>query len=94
MGFPVSIVVSDAFSLEKRNHMKAFGAMMTIVPSEGGRITPDLFVRMQQQSMPPAYERVQRPTFGQIDQVGQFIDELDPAASGSAPGPGQGGYTF
>jgi hypothetical protein len=31
---------------------------------------------MQQQSMPPAFERVQRPTFGQIDQVGQFIDEL------------------
>jgi serine/threonine-protein kinase len=26
--------------------------------------------------MPPAFERVQRPTFGQIDQVGQFIDEL------------------
>jgi len=35
-----------------------------------------LYVRMQQQSMPPAYERTQRPTFGQIDQVGQFIDEL------------------
>jgi hypothetical protein len=31
---------------------------------------------MQQQSMPPAFERVQRPTYGQIDQVGQFIDEL------------------
>jgi len=38
-----------------------------------------LYVRMQQQSMPPAFERTQRPTFGQIDQVGQFIDELDPA---------------
>jgi len=37
-----------------------------------------LYVRMQQQSMPPAFERTQRPTFGQIDQVGQFIDELDP----------------
>jgi hypothetical protein len=35
-----------------------------------------LYVRMQQGSMPPAFERVQRPTFGQIDQVGQFIDEL------------------
>ena len=35
-----------------------------------------LYVRMQQQSMPPAFERTQRPTFGQIDQVGQFIDEL------------------
>jgi len=37
-----------------------------------------LWVRMQQQSMPPAFERTQRPTFGQIDQVGQFIDELPP----------------
>jgi mono/diheme cytochrome c family protein len=35
-----------------------------------------LFVRMQQGSMPPAFIRTQRPTFGQIDQVGQFIDEL------------------
>lgn len=48
LGYPVSIVTSDAFSLEKRNHMKALGAMMTIVPSEGGRITPDLFVRMRE----------------------------------------------
>jgi hypothetical protein len=42
-----------------------------------------LYVRMQQQSMPPAYERVQRPTFGQIDQVGQFIDELPPTLFGA-----------
>jgi hypothetical protein len=42
-----------------------------------------LYVRMQQQSMPPAFERTQRPTFGQIDQVGQFIDELPPDLFGS-----------
>jgi cysteine synthase A len=48
LGYPLSIVTSDAFSIEKRNHMKALGAMMTIVPSEGGRITPDLFVRMRE----------------------------------------------
>ena len=47
LGYPLSIVTSDAFSLEKRNHMKALGAMMTIVPSDGGRITPDLFVTMR-----------------------------------------------
>jgi cysteine synthase A len=47
LGFPCSIVTSDAFSIEKRNHMKAFGASMTIVPSDGGRITPDLFVTMR-----------------------------------------------
>jgi len=42
-----------------------------------------LYVRMQQQSMPPAFERTQRPTFGQIDQVGQFIDELPKDLFGS-----------
>jgi cysteine synthase A len=46
-GYPLSIVTSDAFSIEKRNHMKAFGAMMTIEPSVNGMVTPDLFVRMR-----------------------------------------------
>jgi hypothetical protein len=53
-----------------------------IIP--GDKEDSDLFVRMQQLNMPPAFERVQRPTFGQIDQVGQFIDELDPDFGGVA----------
>jgi cysteine synthase len=35
-GYPLSIVTSDAFSVEKRNHMAALGAELTIVPSKGG----------------------------------------------------------
>jgi cysteine synthase A len=35
-GHPLSIVTSDAFSAEKRNHMAALGAELTIVPSAGG----------------------------------------------------------
>jgi len=35
-GYPLSIVTSDAFSAEKRNHMAALGAELTIVPSVGG----------------------------------------------------------
>ena len=35
-GYPLSIVTSDAFSVEKRNHMAALGAELTIVPSVGG----------------------------------------------------------
>jgi cysteine synthase A len=35
-GYPLSIVTSDAFSVEKRNHMAALGAELTIVPSAGG----------------------------------------------------------
>ncbi len=35
-GYPLSIVTSDAFSVEKRRHMAALGAELTIVPSQGG----------------------------------------------------------
>jgi cysteine synthase A len=35
-GYTLSIVTSDAFSVEKRNHMAALGAELTIVPSSGG----------------------------------------------------------
>src|SRR5882757_5001706 len=35
-GYPLSIVTSDAFSAEKRNHMAALGAELTIVESHGG----------------------------------------------------------
>jgi cysteine synthase A len=35
-GYPLSIVTSDAFSAEKRHHMAALGADLTIVPSAGG----------------------------------------------------------
>jgi mono/diheme cytochrome c family protein len=52
-----------------------------VVP--GKKEDSQLFVRMQQGSMPPAFQRTQRPTFGQIDQVGQFIDELDPNFGGT-----------
>lgn len=35
-GYPLSIVTSDAFSLEKRNHMAALGAELTVVRSDAG----------------------------------------------------------
>ncbi len=37
-GYTISIVTSDAFSIEKRNHMAALGADITIVRSVGGGI--------------------------------------------------------
>lgn len=37
-GYTLSIVTSDAFSLEKRNHMAALGADLTIIPSDNGRM--------------------------------------------------------
>ena len=45
-GYRLKIVTSDAFSEEKLNTMRAFGAELTIVPSEGGKITPELLPKM------------------------------------------------
>ena len=47
-GYPLSLVSSDAFSPEKLRTMRAFGADVVVEPSDGGRITPDLFVRMRE----------------------------------------------
>jgi cysteine synthase A len=46
-GYRCHLVSSDAFAKEKLETMRAFGAELDIVPSDGGRITPDLFVRMR-----------------------------------------------
>lgn len=45
-GYRLKIVTSDAFSNEKINTMKAFGADLMIVPSEDGKTTPDLIPKM------------------------------------------------
>ena len=45
-GYKTKIVTSDAYSAEKRNTIKAFGADLIIVPSDAGKITPDLVRQM------------------------------------------------
>lgn len=45
-GYRIHIVSSDAFSPEKLDQMAAFGAEVTIVPSEGGRTTKKLILDM------------------------------------------------
>jgi cysteine synthase A len=45
-GYPIRIVTSEAFSLEKRDHMAALGAELTLVPSEGGLTTRKLITDM------------------------------------------------
>jgi cysteine synthase len=45
-GYRCHIVTSDAFSREKRDHMAALGAALTLVPSEGGRTTKKLILDM------------------------------------------------
>src|SRR5688500_1692870 len=45
-GYPIRIVTSDAFAQEKRDHMVALGAELTLVASEGGRTTRKLILDM------------------------------------------------
>ncbi|MBN2566311.1 MAG: cysteine synthase family protein [Candidatus Eisenbacteria bacterium] len=45
-GIAVTLVTSDAFSREKRDHMRALGATVVEVPSDGGRTTRELIERM------------------------------------------------
>jgi cysteine synthase len=45
-GYPIRIVSSTAFSEEKLAQMAAFGAELTLVPAEGGRITRQLILEM------------------------------------------------
>ncbi len=45
-GIPLQIVTSDAFSREKRDHMAALGARLTLVPSPTGGTTKALTLEM------------------------------------------------
>jgi cysteine synthase A len=48
-GYPLRIVTSDAFALEKRRTMEAFGAVVDVLQSPEG-ITPELIPRMIERS--------------------------------------------
>ena len=45
-GLAITVVTSDAFSREKRDHMRALGADVIEIPSEGGRTTKRLIEHM------------------------------------------------
>lgn len=63
-GYKLKVVTSDAFSEEKLNTMRAFGAELTIVPSVGGKTTPDLIPKM----MKVAEEMGKEPRIYQTNQ--------------------------
>jgi cysteine synthase A len=46
-GYAFHPLSSDAFAAEKLDTMRAFGADLEIVPSDGGRVTPALFDRFK-----------------------------------------------
>jgi cysteine synthase A len=49
-GYRLKLVSSDAFSKEKLDTMRAFGAEVILIPSDGGRITPDLIPRARDEA--------------------------------------------
>jgi cysteine synthase A len=64
-GYSIEIVFSDAFSDEKRRTMQAFGARLTDVPSDGGKITESLIKEM----IRTAAEISRRPNHWYCDQL-------------------------
>jgi len=64
-GYEIDIVYSDAFSDEKRRTMEAYGARITDVKSDGGRITADLVKAM----VAAAGEISRRPGHWYCDQL-------------------------
>lgn len=76
LGFSITVVTSDAFSREKRDHMRALGADVVEIESEGGRTTKELIRSM----MARAAELSSSPNAFFADQ----FNNLD-AAAGYAP---------
>jgi cysteine synthase A len=75
-GFAITLVTSDAFSREKRDHMRALGATVVEIPSEGGRTTRQLIESM-----------IARAAELSAEPGGFFADQFDnpDAAAGYAP---------
>ena len=45
-GYPFTAVTSDGFAKEKLQTMRVFGAELRVLPSDGGKLTPQLFQAM------------------------------------------------
>ena len=67
-GYRLHIITSDAFSQDKLNQMSAFGAELTLVPSEGGLTTKKLILDM----IEAAKKYSQRPNTFWTDQLNNF----------------------
>ena len=65
LGYPLDIVFSDAFSIEKRRTMEAFSARIVDVPSEGGQINERLIKGM----IAKADELSRQPGYWYCDQL-------------------------
>lgn len=67
-GYRLHIITSDAFSQDKLNQMRAFGAELTMIPSEGGLTTKKLILDM----IAAAREFSRKPNTYWTDQLNNF----------------------
>lgn len=67
-GYQLHIITSDAFSKDKLNQMAAFGAELTLIPSEGGLTTKKLILDM----IEAASEYSKKPKTYWTDQLNNF----------------------
>jgi cysteine synthase A len=67
-GYKAHLVSSDAFSEEKLQTMRVFGATVEVVPSDGGKINAALFQRMNAR----VQELLQEPNTFWTDQFNNF----------------------
>ena len=80
-GIPLRIVTSHAFSREKRDHMAALGARLTIVPSEAGGMTAALTREMVEAARklaeaPGSYWTNQLHNTDQLASYGKMGEEI------------------
>ncbi|MCB0195648.1 MAG: PLP-dependent cysteine synthase family protein [Anaerolineae bacterium] len=61
-GYRFRVVSSDAYAQEKLATMRAFGAELELLPSQGGKITPDLIPRLIERAKAIAREEGAYPT--------------------------------
>jgi cysteine synthase len=84
---PLQIVTSDAFSKEKRDHMTALGARLTLVPSSTGGTTKALTLEMIETarklaSAPGSYWTDQLNNADQLSSYERMADEIWEQAKG------------
>jgi cysteine synthase A len=84
---PIQIVTSDAFSREKRDHMTALGARLTLVASPTGGTTKALTLEMIETarklaSAPGCYWTDQLNNTDQLSSYGRMADEIWEQAHG------------
>jgi len=76
MGVSLTVVTSDAFSQAKRDHMRALGAEVIEIPSEGGRTTKALIEAMIARATDIASEpgNLLADQFHNLDAAAGYVD--------------------